>query len=580
MRFRIMPLLGLAFFLVAVTGCQSPAKYRIAADRAALDIIAQKQKEALGKTGPFGIERPSDILRRRLLQDQKLPYSGPASLGADRLVPIKHWPEKEYLETTPSMGPGVLIPTDSPLKLSLLQSLQVGAQNSFEYQTEKEKIFQAALELDLEEDAFKNTFIGQMESLLKRDGRGDERLTGTENSGSIDLSKKLKSGLEFSTAIAVNLANLLTPGKASSLGITADMTISIPLLRGAGRHIVTESLTQAERDVVYAIYEFERFKKTFAVDVARAYLETLKQLDRVKNAGENYRSVIASARRSRRLADAGRIPEIEVDQTVQSELRARDRWISVQLAFQNQLDSFKTLLGLPPDAKIELDRSDLELLLEPAVRMINKITQEEKEQPDKNILPADAPIELIPPDRENPGPLEMDESGAILLALENRLDLKIAEGKIYDAQRAVVAAADATGAELTLFGSAGLGENRAIATADREDARLKSETGRYSAWLALDLPFERTAERNKYRNSLIALEQQVREAQQLEDAIKLSIRGKLRDLLQARESLQIQAKSGYVAEKRVKSVNLFLEAGRAQMRDLLEAQEALLSAQN
>ncbi|MDI6792956.1 MAG: hypothetical protein QME81_08840 [bacterium] len=187
MKYRIMPLLGLSFLLAAGTGCQTLSKHRIAADRAALDIIAQKQKEALGKTEPFTIERPGNILRRRLLQDQKLPYSGPASLGSDQLVPIKHWPEKEYPETTPSMGPSVLIPTDSPLNLSLLQALQVGAQNSFDYQTKKEKIFQAALELDLEEDAFRNTFIGQMESLLKRDGRGDERLTGTENSGSIDF---------------------------------------------------------------------------------------------------------------------------------------------------------------------------------------------------------------------------------------------------------------------------------------------------------------------------------------------------------------------------------------------------------
>jgi len=30
----------------------------------------------------------------------------------------------------------------------------------------------------------------------------------------------------------------------------------------------------------------------------------------------------------------------------------------------------------------------------------------------------------------------------------------------------------------------------------------------------------------------------------------------------------------------VRSTNLFLEAGRAQIRDLLESQEALLSAQN
>jgi outer membrane protein TolC len=44
--------------------------------------------------------------------------------------------------------------------------------------------------------------------------------------------------------------------------------------------------------------------------------------------------------------------------------------------------------------------------------------------------------------------------------------------------------------------------------------------------------------------------------------------------------MYIQAKAVSVAQKRVKSVNMFLEAGRAQIRDLLEAQDALLSAQN
>ena len=44
--------------------------------------------------------------------------------------------------------------------------------------------------------------------------------------------------------------------------------------------------------------------------------------------------------------------------------------------------------------------------------------------------------------------------------------------------------------------------------------------------------------------------------------------------------MYIQAKAVYVAQKRVKSVNMFLDAGRAQTRDLLEAQDALLSAQN
>ena len=35
-----------------------------------------------------------------------------------------------------------------------------------------------------------------------------------------------------------------------------------------------------------------------------------------------------------------------------------------------------------------------------------------------------------------------------------------------------------------------------------------------------------------------------------------------------------------VAQKRVRSSNLFLEAGRAEIRDLLEAQESLFSAEN
>ena len=71
-----------------------------------------------------------------------------------------------------------------------------------------------------------------------------------------------------------------------------------------------------------------------------------------------------------------------------------------------------------------------------------------------------------------------------------------------------------------------------------------------------------------------------RNVQTTEDTTKTEVRNTLRDLLEARENMYIQAKAVSVAQKRVKSVNMFLEAGRAQIRDLLEAQDALLSAQN
>ncbi len=206
--------------------------------------------------------------------------------------------------------------------------------------------------------------------------------------------------------------------------------------------------------------------------------------------------------------------------------------------------------------------------------------QEEDSAAVRETPPADAPVELVPPSDEGAGPLEIDESLAIQLALENRLDLQVAIGEVYDAQRQVVVRADALGADLTLLGSANLGEGRSIGSATADDAQLRFDKASYSALLTLDLPLERTAERNAYRNSFIDLERATRNVQTLEDQVKLSIRSELRGLIESRESLKIQARSVIVAQKQVKSSTMFLEAGMANMRDLREAQDALLVAQN
>ena len=565
-----------------LSGCRSPQDHRIKADKVAYDIIEQKQKEALGESKGFSIERPSDILRRRLLVDQNLPHSSETSLGADRLKPIEHWPEKGYPVDGDKAEPNMVIPAGEPLTLSLTQALQVAARNSFEYQAKKEEIFRTALDLDLERDAFRDTFYSQLEYLVSTDSSGNRTVSGTEAGGAAGWSRKLASGAELSSALAVDLANLLTMGGASSVGLAADASVSIPLLRGSGSHIVTESLTQAERNVIYAIYGFERFKRTFAVSVAREYLSVLRQMDEVGNAEENYSSSITSARRSRRLAEAGRLSEIQLDQAVQNELRARNRWISAQEQFKNRLDAFKTSLGLPPDAWIELDRQDLEQMRVPALKLVDKISREAKSESQihQPTPPADAPVEMVPPSAEDAGPWEIDESLAVRLALEKRMDLRTAMDSVYDSQRRVVIAADALGAELTLLGTADLGGRRSVGSAGVDDAQLRFDKGRYAGLLTLDLPLERTAERNNYRKSLINLEKAVRDVQILEDEIKLSIRNELRTLLESRESLNIQAQSVVVAQKRVRSSNLFLEAGKAEIRDLLEAQDALLSAQN
>ena len=48
----------------------------------------------------------------------------------------------------------------------------------------------------------------------------------------------------------------------------------------------------------------------------------------------------------------------------------------------------------------------------------------------------------------------------------------------------------------------------------------------------------------------------------------------------AREALKIQTQAVSLAEKRVKSTDRFYEIGRAQLRDVLDAQSSLLFARN
>ncbi len=579
--------LTLLLAAVGLWGCQSPGEYRREADRVAYDIIEQKQREGLGKVERFSIESPADTLRRRLLEAQGLAVSGEASLGRTALEPTEHWPDDDYLtRAVPSADPALESAGAAALELTLDEALQVAANNSRAYQSQKEDVYRAALDLELERDVFRATFVGLTDGRIVTDTTTGDTVTGVDSSSELGVSQRFKNGVELISAITFDVAKLLSADTPGSSALAFDASIQVPLLRGSGRHIVAEPLTQAERDALYAIWRFERFKRTFAVDVASAYLGVLQQFDQVQNAEEDYRRRVLSVRRTRALAQEGRIAETEVDQARSDELSARNSWISAQQRYEQQLDQFKNTLGLPTDAAVVLDRGELGRLAEVVRGYFGQM--EELGQPgaggaelDREVPPVDAPVALDPPTREGGGPYELGERRAIELALEHRLDLMTQLGQVYDAQRSVVVAADALGAELTLLGSVATGEGRSIGSADAPgNTDLRFDRARYEALLTLDLPLERTAERNAYRNSYINLERAIRDAQELEDSVKLDVRNGLRDLLESRESLRIQSLAVQVAQRRVDSNELLLELGRAEIRDVLEAQDALISAQN
>ncbi len=566
--------------LTILAGCKTPNEYQKDADKVSYDIIQQKQMEALGRQESFSIERPSDILRRRLLEGQGLATSGPWSYGTDRLENIPQWPDPQYPQLSKELDPIVALDGDKPIKLTLLDALQIGARNSTVYQGYKEDVFRAALGLDLNRNDFRDIFRQTAEQSIQSDTTGHRAVSQTEFTESTTWDRTLNNGASVGAGLAVNLANLLTGNRDSSHGIQADASISVPLLRGSGEYNVSnQNLIDAERNVIYQIWIFERNKASFAVGIADEYLTVLQGLDRIDNAAGNYRSQALNVRRARRQSDAGQLDVIQLGQAVQGELSARNQWVSAKQSYESSLDSFKVRLGLPADAGIELDRDELARLVEAARKNLLQSSQADVASVDPNELavPADAPVELLEPSIQGAGPYEIDTERAVRLALDNRLDLKQLQGKVFDAQREVVYRADQLRAELNLGGSVRSG---GLTSPTSEDTKLKIDKVTSSGLLTLDLPIERTAERNNYRTALIALEAATRAVALREDEIKRDVRGRLRTLLSARESLQIQAKALEVAQKRVESAKISLEAGRAQIRDFLDAQIDLVDAQN
>ena len=558
---------------VAVAGgCRSAGDWRDVADEKAARVLGAVQRDVTGREEPVQIETPAQTLRRRLLLDQGLTVFNEASLGIRDLSTNAYWNGAERLQAS-DRDDSLPLGTNRVLTIGLKDAVQIAARGSRDYQGRKESLFTAALGLDLENQKFRTTFTGMMNASVDSSESEGERETRYGEANKVGASRTFADGTQLSSAIAVDLAGMLSGEKTSSWGLLADASISIPLMRGSGRLVNMESLTQAQRDLVYTIREFEQYKREFMVGIASAYLNVLLTKRMLVNEEENYQRVIISTRRSRRMADANRMSPSDFDQSRQSELSARNSWISAFESYDASLEAFKGQLGLPPDARIDLADQDLEELQ----AYVEKFAKTELGEYDAG--EAAAPLALERPKSvDEAGALKDQVDRAIALAVENRLDFRSNIDRIEDAQRQVLIAEDALRAEVTLGGRASAGEGAKAGSDENGEFNLGEAV--FGSTLSIDLPFERTAERNAYRGSLIQLEGAVRAYQAAEDALKESVRAAIRSLRETREQLKIQYLAVSLAERRVRNNDLLLQAGRAEMRDVLEAQAALLSAQN
>jgi len=516
---------GVTLLLLA-TACMTPSRADRETEEVAHQLATAYWQVQTGQTNEFDLTRPSDALTLRVA-----------------LQAISRGEESVVFPAIPNMA---IYLTNGVWRVTLEEALNVAARNDRTYQDLKEAVFFAALDLDTQQFFFDTTFSGLLVGSLSDSVSGsDPRLTLASGAA---FERQLESGAVLAGNLALDVSRLLS-SDWSSLGITGDLSMSVPLLRGAGREIVREPLTQAERNLVYALRTFEYYRQTYAIAVTQSYYDVLEFAQRLKNAQDNERNLTLNSKRATMLFQAGRRSSIEADQATSQLLYARESVVAMKRSYDAKLDQFKLLLGLPPESLLELDERTLETLR--------------------------GEIQIAAEAGTGGGRLFPDEEDVCAIALTNRLDLLNTRDQLADAERAVKVAEDMLRADVAIVGQGGTSRSVALNRAATDSG---GESWRLS--LRADWPWNRRVERNTYKKRLLELEKTKRKIEEKEDLVKLAIRNGLRNLAAAESTYKIRREGLRVATIRVESTAMFMESGRVIMRDVLEAQKALLTAQD
>ena len=492
---------GLAgVFVALLLGCTAH-KYRRAADKEVYEILGNRSEQVFGEhkehsiDTPFSSLKPSDVNGSEIILDRN-------KIGRGRVLTLK-------------------------------ETLDLAVKANRTYQFNREKLYLQALSLTGTRHQFAFKFNkAEIDLGIDRSSEGER---STTSDAAVSLGKLMKTGGTITASLANDLV-LYFDGEPKVPSVTLSLTQ--PLLRGAGSDIATEVLTQAERDVVYEIRTFSHYQKEFAVGVVNDYLDLLQQGESMRLSYNNYTNRIFFRQEIEARVEAGLAAEFEAKQAKQSEYSSKLSYVGTTNAYQNSLDDFKQKLSLALGVGVRLDFKVLEDL--------NKMG-----------LPQ----------------VQVTDVSGYRLGTTRRLDLLNVIDRFEDSKRKVNVARRDLLPSLSFVADAAL----------KDQFYSSFQSGEYTAnaGLRLSLPLDQLTERNAYRASLIAFERQLRTLSTEFDKLLDGVRTDVRNLKRQRQNYFTQLEARKNAEENLSATRQRLRLGfpAVRTRDIITAQDALLQSQ-
>ncbi len=569
---------------------------------------------------------PSSILDREVARE-------PQALTPGQLDAAGRMTQQQAAELSEVLVPQIEVQNDQEAygypkgsrvyKINMQQSMVLALMNARFYQANLENVYLAALPVTLQRFAFEPQFYAGM-SPLTSPGSETGGAFGFPSTPGVNTANSFNYATRFSPAGQVSTLNLGTVagfGKLFSTGgqllmgfanevmfnflgknpaqptVISSLPISFvqPLLRGGGRAVILEPLTQAERNLLYAVRNFTLFRQQFFVvtltggtvqnfgntfalagfsvagntDPTVGFLPVVFNLVEIEVDRRNLVFLEKLAKLYQELiqGEASGLSRLQVDQVMQRVIAGRLALFTDEITYRNQLDQFKIQMSLPPDIPVVVDMS----LAQPFYDVFNKVDEWQRrsnrtleelpgiiaEIPELEDIDVEGRSvlepyrnyrstlnEFLPSNEEE---LEDLLQAAVRIALEYRMDLMNDRAALYDAWRQIRVTANALKGVLNLA----ITNNIYAPVASTNPFAFVSQAKQFGLTLNAELPLVRVNERNNFRSALISYQRQRRSLQAAEDGLKYQLRSDLRNVHQAYINYEI-AKRNYELNVRLK----------------------------
>ena len=411
-----------------------------------------------------------------------------------------------------------------------------------DYRREKEELFLTTLSLIVERHEWGPRFFNTVSANLRGTPESGDFDTALDLVNSFRVTQRLPYGGTASVQALVNYTTLLqqastNTGPDDTQDAAINASIDLPLLRGAGR-VAREDIIQAERELVYAARDFERFRREFFVDIANTYFDLLRQQNGIDNQQLQLLGLEALADQLNSEAERGRVAQFEADDATAQVLFGESNLIRAQDNYQTALDRLKIRIGMPTTQPLTITREQFEI-----------------------------PVPAL------------DESTAVPIALGNRLDLQTTRDRVDDTRRSALVSKNQLLGDLDLTAGLNLRTDRG---ADRGGLDFELEDSDYSLGLSYDVPLDRQIEMAQYRRSLVLVERAQRNYRVDRDRVALDVRDAIREIDRARLTVLLQERNIEFAERRLDGIRIRAQKPNENIapRRIIEAEEDLLDARN